>query len=338
MMVAVAQSRIWSAITMSGRGLEEGLDLHGFVWFLSCWSESQGVPARLGARIGEGERLEAWGSRYFNSITKVSTNMSRIKIAGLALASMLVMSMAVTGSASAALLWLVCLKGVGLTKYENSKCLKSKETQTRGEEGWQSLGLLPGQSVTVKILALSIRLIDTKALVANSGAACLSPGSIGEGLIEPGGKGKILVAHYEKPETNCVGVGGCEAGGVKAVVGVNLPWRTEIFEGTEKLPLTKILEGTEKSGKPGWRVECESLLGPQTDTCEAEANKPAEVKLTFGEVTKNPNGVEELLVRGLFQEDANAKADCSQGGKETGLVLGTLAILLPGGALSINKV
>jgi hypothetical protein len=96
------------------------------------------------------------------------------------------------------------------------------------------------------------------------------------------------------------------------------------------------LEGTEKGGKPGWRTECENILGAnEADECVEETGKPEEVRLTFGEVTKNPAGVEELLVKALFEEKSLGK--CTVGGAEAGRVKGTLAILLPGGALSINK-
>jgi hypothetical protein len=261
--------------------------------------------------------------------------MSRIKIAGLALASMLVMGMALAGNALAVLLWLVCLEGEGLTKYENSKCLTSKATQTRGEKGWQSVGLATGQTATVKILVLSIKLEDTKAAIATS-VKCLNKGSRGEGIIEAGGKGSIRAASYSKPEENCVGTGGCKEKEVEVVEGVHLPWTTELFEGTEKLPLTKI---TAHAGgePPGWLVRCENILDEkEPDECiEEAASGKEEVKLTFGEVTENPEKVKELLVRGLFQE--NHRAHCSVGGAGAGRVLGTLAILLPGGALSINK-
>lgn len=58
----------------------------------------------------------------------------RLWIVVLCLATMLVAGMALAGNAAAVLLWLVCLEGTGLTKYENSKCLK-----TSGTGKWQSL-------------------------------------------------------------------------------------------------------------------------------------------------------------------------------------------------------
>jgi hypothetical protein len=256
-----------------------------------------------------------------------------IKIAGLCLASMLVMGMALAGNAAAALLWLVCLKGVGLTKYENSKCLKSKEPQTRGEEGWQSLGLLPGQTATIKILVLSLKLVDTGTPLGEAGVLCLdTPAARGEGVIEEKGKGKIRAAEVEKPEVNCTGLGACKK--ATKLEGANLPWATEIVEGPGGAPLTKIKSGG--SGEPGWKITCETSIGTLTDTCLSKVGEEEEVRLTFGEVTENPAKEKELLLRGLFEEKRTAS--CSLGNSTSGKVLGTLALLLPGGALSINKV
>jgi hypothetical protein len=243
---------------------------------------------------------------------------------------MLVMGMALAGNAAAALLWLVCLKGVGLTKYENSKCLKANGGPP-SENGWQSLGLLPGQSITVKILVISLKLEDSKTLLGASGAKCPnSPELTGIGLIEPPNKGKILVAKMLKAGA-CAGFGGCKE--IEELEGENLSWETEIVEGPGGAPLTKI-KSHSGGGKPGWKVKCSTIAGPMTDICEEES-APEEVKLTFGEVTENPEKIKELLIRGLFQEN---RAHCTLGGAGAGRVSGTVAILLPGGALSINKV
>jgi hypothetical protein len=259
--------------------------------------------------------------------------MRSLKIAALAFASMLMMGMALAGNAAAGLLWLVCLEGSNLTKYTNSKCLTASG-RPNTEKGWQSLGVLTGQSITVKILVLSLKLVDLNTGLGTSGAECLDEASNkGEGLIEPNGKGKIRVAEAEVPG-NCKGVGGCEK--VEKLNGVNLPWNTEIFEGPGGVPLTKITPGP--VGKPGWEVKCKTFLGPKTDICEEETGHPTEVRLTFGEVTENPGKIKELLVRGLFEEKEETRGKCSEGGTKAGLVLGTVAILLPGGALSINKV
>jgi hypothetical protein len=243
------------------------------------------------------------------------------------------MGMALAGNASAVLLWLVCLKGTGLlTRYTNSKCL---EANPKLEGEWQSLGVPAGVSITVEILVLSIKLADTKTAIGTSGAECLNnEASRGLGLIEAKGKGKILTAEVKEPEKNCKGVGGCKATKVKKLEGANLPWETEIFE-SEGKPLTKI-SAHSGGGAPGWKVECENILNKiETDECLEESGHPEQVRLTLGEVTENPEKVKELLVRALFEERGEAK--CTVGGAKAGKVLGTLAILLPGGALSINS-
>jgi hypothetical protein len=254
--------------------------------------------------------------------------MKRLSIAGLCLVSMLVMSMVAAGTASAALLWLVCLEGSGLTKYENSKCLKAS-----GTGKWQSLGVPSGASITVKILILTLLLKDTGVpILGESEVQCFdNKGSVGEGVIEANGKGKVVKAEVLEPEINCAAKKVCEAGTVKEVKGINLPWTTEIFT-TEGKQLTALKGGGAKK-EPGWKIRCDApIVGESEDRCEGGTATPEEVEL-LNVVTKNPGGVEELLVKGRFEN--KRKGTCTQSGKETGEVTGTIAILLPGGALSI---
>jgi hypothetical protein len=241
-----------------------------------------------------------------------------IKIAGLCLASMLVMGMALAGNAAAALLWLVCLEGSGLTKYESSTCLKAA---SGGK--WQSVGVT--KEVTVKLLVISILLADTKVPILGEVIAnCPDIGSRGEGVIKANGEGEIRVAEY-----TAAGAKECkdEKGNCPeftAVKAVGLPWKTKIFVGTNGEPLTKI-EGKEI----GWEVKC-NILGGITDTCTSPAGEEEQVKLV------NLKSATELLVAALFEE--NIKATCTQGGAKAGSVKGIIANLLPGGALSINPV
>ncbi len=252
--------------------------------------------------------------------------MKHLKIAGLCLASMLVMGMALAGNASAALLWLVCLEGTGLTKYTNSKCLTASGGAS-SEKSWQSLGVPTGTTITVKILAFSILLSDLKApIVGNVSVRCGMEGSIGEGTIESGGKGTVTKAEYVNTGVTCSGETNCEK--VEKVVGAHLPWATEIFT-TEGKQLTKIKSKNPGAGKePGWEVECKvDGIAGNKDTCENESGKEEQVILKNSVQT-------ELLVAGLFAE--SNKATCEKGGAKSGLVKGLIAILLPGGALSIN--
>ncbi len=239
------------------------------------------------------------------------------RIAGLCLASMLMMGMALVGNASAALLWLVRLKGTGTDTKYNAGCLTANPS---GE--WQSLRVT--SAVTVKLLAISILLRDTGI---PSAVLCFNAGSKGEGVLEEGGKGKIRVAEYEKAKEHCRGVEGCEKEGIEIVKGVHLPWSTEIIEGTNGKPLTKISSGG--SGEPGWEVVCKSGGIKKTDVCTSEAGHPEEAELV-SEVTGS-----ELLVRSRFQEAISG--NCTLGGTGKAKVSGLLAILLPGGAVSINR-
>jgi hypothetical protein len=245
--------------------------------------------------------------------------MSRfVKIAGLCLASMLLVGMALAGTANAAPLWLVCLKGSGLTKYSTSSCL----TASSGGE-WQSEGLASGTKVTVKVVAITLHLTDTKA-TGSPGVVCGGAGSEGTGTIEGPNKGTITSAKYASAGTDCKGTGTCEKA-VK-VEGADLPWKTELAEEGGKV-VTKI--AADGGGEPGWKVECETLLGTKLDTCLTESASEEEQVELAGKVDA------ELLVLGTFQHLHKAK--CTEGGAKSGEVTGSIAILLPGGALSINS-
>ncbi len=128
----------------------------------------------------------------------------RVGAVGLCLAVVLLAGMALVGNAAAAPLWLVCLKGSGLTKYSNSKCL---EASSSGE--WQSSGLASGQTVTVKLsLAATLILRDTGTLLGEAEVQCGR--DRGEGTIELGGKGKIRALEVESPKENCKGTKVCK--------------------------------------------------------------------------------------------------------------------------------
>ncbi|MGH2852876.1 MAG: hypothetical protein ACRDLF_01625 [Solirubrobacteraceae bacterium] len=247
--------------------------------------------------------------------------MKHLRIAGLCLVSMFVMSMALAGNAAAALLWLVCLERSGtLTKYNNNQC-----TEASGTGKWQSLGLTvcpENCSDTVRLLAFTLKLED-------SNAAAIQCSDVGNstGLIESGNTGIIREARITKALAESL----CEvrkpfltckaAGNIEGVEGRNLPWTIEIFT-TENKNLTQIKA---EKGKPGWAVTC----GGATDTCEEEAGKPEFAELLNG-VTK---GV--LLVLARFEEKGPAK--CSVGGVGAGHVTGLVAVLLwSGNGLSIN--
>jgi hypothetical protein len=253
-------------------------------------------------------------------ITKIREkyDMKYLKIAGLCLVSMLAMGMALAGNAAAALLWLVCLEGSGLTKYSSNQCTEASSTGK-----WQSLGLPSGVSDTVRLLAFSLRLEDAGTGVK---VECPDAGT-GWGLIESPNKGMIKVAEVLEPEkAGCKVLKGfltCEAGKLEKIKGVNLPWKTEIFETAGK-NLTNI--GNSGAGAPGWSVTCAGT----TDECLEESGGTESSELING-VTK---GV--LLVLARFENKGKAK--CSVGGAGEGHVAGLVAILLWNGqGLSVTS-
>jgi hypothetical protein len=248
--------------------------------------------------------------------------MKYLKIAGLCLVSMLLAGMATAGTASAALLWLLCLEGSGLTKYSTNQC-----TTASGTGKWQSQGIASGVTDTVRLLAFSLRLEDTGA---GTKVECSDSGVPGTGVavIEGPNKGKIVKAELPEPEKEgCKVLKGfltCTAGKLTKVKGVNLPWNTEIFT-TENKSLTQILNSG--AGEPGWAVEC----GGATDSCVAVSPEKPESAELSSVVT---GGV--LLVLSRFESRGEAK--CTVGGPKTGKVFGLIAILLnSGNGLSINN-
>jgi hypothetical protein len=249
--------------------------------------------------------------------------MKHLKIAGLCLAAMFVMSMAISATASAAGVWEQCSEGGTATKYSEHQCLKAEGT---GKWQWNEVKETEG----ARILTMTLTLKDEKTLLGVSAIRCDHPSEEGgEGSLGPKGIGRITKAEVKKPETECTVLeGGCKAGEIKIVKGVNLPWQTELFE-TEKSLQTHI-EATTAGKEPGWEVECNTIGGVKTDTCLQESGKPETITLV-NVASTNSSGEKELLVLGTFLKKTTSKAKCSEGGKESGVVSGQLAILKSNG-------
>jgi hypothetical protein len=254
--------------------------------------------------------------------------MKQLKIAGLCLASMLVMSMALAGNASAQPLWLVCLEGTGLTKYSNGQCTKAESSGK-----FQSLEIPSGVDDTVRLLALTLLLTDLSAgpLKEKATIRCPHP-TTGWGLILAPNVLLVTKAKVENPATECEREEGpCKAGEIEGVDGVHLPWKVEVFE-TESSLISKIEPTAAGGGEPGWLVKCNTLLGSKTDECVSEGGGTLEETLNLNATTE---GV--LLVRARFLTRRLGK--CSEGGAKTGEVRGLIAILLnEGNGLSIYNV
>ncbi len=252
--------------------------------------------------------------------------MRYLKPLGLCLASMFVLCAAWAGSAAAASpLWLDCIyRGPFNGGYNDPQCLGPG-----GSHAYRSVGLEAGETITVKLSALSLRLVDTETFTGKSVIKCNGAGSVGEGLAEGPGKGVVKVAEVTEPKKNCERVEGpCKAGEVEEVKGANLPWKTEILETESKL-FTKIL--ADGSGEPGWKVKCNTMLKSEEDVCTSVSAEKAELLELSDEKV---NGV--LLVKGRLLD--RIKGICTQSKKETGESSGSIAVSLPTGlALAIVK-
>ncbi len=228
--------------------------------------------------------------------------MKSIKIAGLCLVVMFSMSMVAAGSASAAgPVWEECSEGGSSTKYETAQCEKASGT---GNFEWNEIKT----TEAVIIVGLTLTLRD-----AGIGTAvrCTTE-SEGAGVVGPGKRGVITTAEVKEAKSCTVLEGGCKAGEVEAVKGVDLPWDTELFE-TENAVETKI--ESSGHGEPGWEVKCNTALGKTTDTC-TEEEKRAEVDSLRRLRSRRPSGRIGSLSSGRYLERRRSK--CSLGGAEEG--------------------
>jgi hypothetical protein len=248
----------------------------------------------------------------------VRNKMKHLKIAGLCLVSMLMTSMALAGTASAAGGWEVCREGATTTKYSEHSCLTA---ESGGKWGWSEVK----NTEAVKILAMTLTLKDTNTSAGTVTVRCDHVTGGGLGAVGPEKFGRITEAKAPKAETECTAIEGGGSLGCSTVVevhGANLPWQTELFVGANGQLLTKIENSG--AGEPGWTVVCKTALGNKTDTClSTGSTELEEVELT-NQATKNGSET-ELLVRGRFQTAHKAK--CSEKGEKSGTVEGLIAIL-----------
>jgi hypothetical protein len=242
-----------------------------------------------------------------------------VKIAGLCLAVVFVVSAALTSTASAAH-WLVCLEvttGSTATRWETDQC---SEADSGGDWEWSELdGTEPA-----KVINQKLALTDTKVpVVGSTTVTCAAGSGEGKGSIGPKAFDRINAFEIKEPKKNCEGAGGCKLAGIEVVKAVHTPWQTELIEIEGKV--LDIITGT-GNGEPGWEIRCENILnGKTTDVCLTENPEKAERT----ELLNVATGA-ELLVLGTF-EKAN-KSNCTQGGAGSGEVGGSLALLLTSGA------
>jgi hypothetical protein len=232
--------------------------------------------------------------------------MKSMRIVGFCLLSMFAMSMALAGTAQAK--WEQCSEGpesTTPTKYKNHLC---EEAAPSNAGRWQWNEVVGTEEARIKG---SLRLADTKTLAGE--AAVESIGDIGPGQF----------ARIQEVKTNaaqCRPVKICE--NVEEFTALNLPWQVEAYN-TEGKHLSKLV-GTVSGKEPGYKLKCSvPILGSITDECVQEAGKPESIQL------ENVATGTELLVLATFQH--LRKADCTQGGKESGAVTGSVAILKANG-------
>ncbi len=239
--------------------------------------------------------------------------MKSLRIAGVCLASMFTMSMALATSASAAH-WLQCLNNPAstTTRYSSSQC---SEASSGGEWSWSRIPTSTSETVELKG---TLTLIDTKSPVGETKIRCsgISLGSISS---EPTGTITSVTV------SSCEGTKTCEKTGAEAKA-VDLPWKTELEETESKVLIRLLADG---NGEPGWKAKCKVAGVGSEDECKSEAGKP---ELLLAETTRT--GAEQLV---LATFEKKRKAECTKGGAESGEVEGSLAILREsGGGLAVS--
>jgi hypothetical protein len=203
--------------------------------------------------------------------------------------------------------WVECVKGSG--QYTSSTCT------TAGAGGWETRELTGTSELTT---SGELELEDTAAL---GGAVAVKCGVEGTGWASnPSnrsveGLGGITAMTYIK--CRLVKEGLCEE--LKGVKAPFLPWGLRLLEVTGEV--RNNLSRGNGSGAPGWTVICNTIFGEETDTCTRTGNTQKVV------ATRNTGKI-------LYDFDARSeelKFTCSQEGKETGRIAGSILAQLRSG-------
>ena len=242
--------------------------------------------------------------------------MKSIRIVGLCLAAVFVMSMVAAGTASAAPHWLVCLNfgGTG-TRYSTNQC---KEAASGGSFEW---GELTG---TEKTVTQGTLILETTGVPI-----------VGEVVIECSGTDTGSIGPGNQSRTLTVTTASCKAGKncekvESAATAVNLPWNTELLE-TEGNIHGTLRKGAGAAGPPGWRASCKVLGVVEANECTSEAG------LLILTNDNTPGTVGPLLVLADFEHPNKTLAACTVSGTK-GDVLGSISILAANGdAIRVSK-
>jgi hypothetical protein len=211
-----------------------------------------------------------------------------VKIAGLCLASMLVLGMAIASSASAAH-WLQCRENAGTgTKWTESKCSTASSS---GKWEWRELETTEAVKTEGTLILKDTNVVGKTVTVQCSGTD--------EGTIGPKQFDRTTVV----TTASCSNVENC--GGTIKAKAVNLPWQTMLRTEANGEIRDEIV--SEVAGKePGWEVTCTGVK----DTCEANTTTAMENVQSKG------------VVNAIF-DSKSAKAKCS-GGTLSGEVTGRI--------------
>ncbi len=187
--------------------------------------------------------------------------MKSMKIAGLCLVAMLVMSLAMAATASAVPHWEACEKGVAGTKFATGQC---EEASAGGEWAWVEI---KGTEKSVGLGSLTLK--DESIVTVEVGCTVKYEGSLG-----PGRFGRIEKAAYE-----CKAGKNCEK--FEKIEAKHLPWQEELFE-TEGKKSDKLTNGKAEPEEPVLSVTCKVLGATLTDEINVEkVAQPLEDRRSF---------------------------------------------------------
>jgi hypothetical protein len=232
-----------------------------------------------------------------NPKRKEQYNMKSIKIAGLCLVAMFVVSVVTASVASAKVPeWKQCRESSGAgTKWEDSKCTKPSKS---GKWEWKQLET---KEAVTSIATLKFR--DKNTLLGEVEIQCQGTD---EGTVGPQSKDEITSITIELKQ--CKVLKNCEK--IESISIIHLPWETRLAEenGQQRDKIK-----SSGAGAPGWVITCHTGLGNVSDECTSETGSTLMEDLENG------------TVNAIFEKESG-KAKCTQstlGSKESGEVEGT---------------
>jgi hypothetical protein len=231
--------------------------------------------------------------------------MLRIQMIGLAIVSAMLMSAVAAGSASAEnWQWLLFHSETGVHLLLN----KEELVHTEG------LLLLEDTKATGGAVQVHCHGFDLGTIGPHALDLVLSV------TAEPLGTKKSVPCTFDK-------VGACKSGTTPTAEALHLPWHTKLLE-LEGKPHDQILGNG--AGAPGWKVTCTNFIGGTTeDDCLEEPGKPN------SPLVENDGALGVLATFLKPGSAGSARAKCSVGGAEAGIVEGTVLTKSPSSTLLV---